>query len=132
MKIKVTESNRARIQKEIENARGDKAKERLVSADYVFSVAEFMQAKLKILPKRLQTSIEYEFSMNQRKPSSYQYKYNADTFTLKVFPSGIFLVHVSRESFYPNQEDISGFDLRLLPAESMEEIKAILLKKHFG
>src|SRR5271163_3878365 len=108
-KILINEENKDKIQKAIDDIQSGREKERLLEFEDILRAVELAQAKEKKLLKKYLKGFRLLYSLNQKMPSSYNYKYSADVCEIEWGNKGWYLISISRGSFFPSQNDTTKF-----------------------
>jgi hypothetical protein len=120
MKILICEENREEIEQVLKEARG-KGQERLLNYDRLFTAKIYaMNETMPLLNKHCK-GLKYYVSMNEKKPNSYRYQYDADTAVIGWTNKGWRLEKVERQTFWPSEPDRSRFYWELKKGEDRQK-----------
>lgn len=131
MKILINDENKELILKTIQATRSGREKNHLIDWGWIDRAKADCEYQAKKLLKKHLKGFKYVFSLNEKKANSYKYSYEADMITIEYSAKGWILTSFSRQSFYPNQKDISHFGWSL-PLEQLnarrKEVSEYLLE----
>ena len=129
-KILINEASKKKIEQILKESQG-KAKERLMTYADIEKAVKIAEARAEWILVKHRKGLTFTYSMNEKMPNAYTYKFDADVLKIEWSNKGWTFVDHKRNSFYPNQTNISGFSWNLTSEEKevrVNEIKETLYK----